>query len=458
MNNTLVINRRFYDSVNTNENLGVIRSFGYHSVDDFFTSICEMLNQEYDFVKLKDYRFLTNKESKKYNMFSGFVDGDVDPYKQVVFSFTPISTKLGNTNIVQELMPMIANQMKTNINFLIDDKIKKICILTSRFNLKNTISKEYNTLQMNVNSLNTINFDVIQFLKVKHLSPDTMFNSLEEYLEMAKFLQRKNLSNTQYEYFKLKDGVLYGDALESQIKGQWQKTFVFKYLTAIFSGKKRYKYNIDRVMKHVKVDNQLQNLEKFIEFVNNSDIDFTMTTEIPIDDVVDSNDDIENTDDVKRSPNKSIGKTGRQRFRTQRKIRDLVLQEHNYLCNCHDLKHFYFESSDTFNNYVEGHHMIPMNRQSEYWDDKEINLDVESNIVPLCPTCHAQIHLGSRRAKLDILTEIYVRDEIRIKRVDDEIDLIKLASYYNIGLEKEEERYLLSRAEIKVLKKEQGEL
>lgn len=458
MRNTLVVNKKFYNSVNNNQNLSVLRSFGYNSADDFFIRICKKLNQEYDFVKLKGYRFLTSKEEKKYYMYSGFIEGDVTPYKQVVFTFTPISSKLGNTNIVQELMPMIANQMESNINFLIDKKIKKICILTSKFNSKNTISEEYNTLQMNVNSLNTINFDVIQILKVKRLSPETMFNSLEEYLEMAKFLQRKNPSNDQYEYFKLKNNVLYGNAMESQIKGQWQKTFVFKFLTAIFSGKNSYKYNIDGVMKHVKVDKQLENLERFIDHVNNSNIDFTIESEIPVDDVVESNDDVVNTDDIKRIPKRAIDKMGRQRFRTQRKIRELVLRKHNYLCLCHDLKHFYFESSDSFNNYVEGHHMIPMNRQTEYWEDKEINLDVESNIIPLCPTCHAQIHLGSRRAKLDILTEIYVRDKLRIKRVDNEIDLVKLASYYNIGLEEEEEKYLLIRAKIKVRKKEQGQM
>lgn len=458
MNNTLVINRKFYESVNHEDNLKILKNFGYNNADSFFTAICNKLNNEYEFIKLKDYRFQTNEEARDFNMFSGFVEGEIAPYNKIVVSFTPISTKLGNTNIVQEIMPMIANQMKSNIAFLMDKNIKKICVLTSRFNKSNTISKDYNTLQMNVNSLNTINFDVIQFFGVKHLSTEVMFNSLNEYLEMANFLQRKNLSNDQFKYFSLSSGVLYGNALKSQIKGQWQKTFVFKFLTAIFSGKKNYKYNIDGVLVHGKVDNQLQNLQNFIEFINTTDIDFSTPIDVPVDDVIDSNDDIVNTDDVNRMPEQGVGKSGRQRYKTQRKIRDKVLQEYGYLCDCHDLKHFYFESSDSFNNYVEGHHMIPMNRQSEYWDDKKINLDVESNIVPLCPTCHAQIHLGSRRARLDILSEIYIRDEIKLRRVDPNIDLTKLASFYNIGLEKEEETYLLSNAKIKVFKKNEKQL
>jgi len=458
MKNTLVINRKFYDSVNSEKNIEIINKFGYENADSFFRGICDRLNLEYEFTKLSKYRFQSSEESRKYSMFSGFIEGDISPYSQVVISFTPIDTKLGNTNIVQEIMPMIANQMKDNIAFLLDKSIKKISILTSRFNLNNTISKDYNTLQMNVNSLNTINFDVIQFFSVKHLSPDTKFNNLVEYLEMAKFLQRKNLANDQFEYFYLESNTLFGNALASQIKGQWQKTFVFKYFTAIFSGKKNYKYNIDGVLKHGIIDNQLLNLKKFVDFINETEIDFTQTIEIPLDDVIESNDEVENTDDINRLPEQALGKGGRQRYKTQRKIRDKVLQQYNYLCNCHDQKHFYFESSDSFNNYVEGHHMIPMNRQSEYWEDKQINLDVESNIVPLCPTCHAQIHLGSRRARLEILSEIYVRDEIKLKRIDKDIDLVKLVSFYNIGLEQEEEKYLMSNAIMKVQKKREGQL
>ena len=88
--------------------------------------------------------------------------------------------------------------------------------------------------------------------------------------------------------------------------------------------------------------------------------------------------------------------------------------------------------------------------------DKKMKEDVESNIVALCPTCHAQIHLGSRRARLDIISEIFVRDEVKLKRVDKDINLIKLVSFYNIGLEKEEEKYLIQNATIKVQRKREG--
>lgn len=456
MKQVLVINRNYYNSVNKKTNLEIIKTYGYKNADSFFKAICERLNQEYSFLNIKDYEFQTTEEARIYKTFNAFIRGDVSPYKDVTISFTPINTKLGNTNIVQEIMPMIANQMQINKNFLLDGNIKRICVLTSQFNKQNIISKEYNTLQMNVTSLNTLNFDVIQFFRVKHLSTDTSYGSLNEYLDMVEFLQKKNQANDQFEYFKLENDILYGNAQASQIKGQWQKAFVFKYLTAIFLGKKQFKYNIDGVLIHGIVDNQLKNLNDFIDYVNNTEMDFTTFVEIPTDDVVESNDNVADTDDINREPEQATGKSGRKRYKTQRKIRDKVLKDYNYTCNCHDQKHFYFESSDSFNNYVEGHHMIPMNRQAEYWEDKKINLDVESNIVALCPTCHAQIHLGSRRARLDIISEIFVRDEVKLKRVDKDINLIKLVSFYNIGLEKEEEKYLIQNATIKVQRKREG--
>ncbi len=88
-----------------------------------------------------------------------------------------------------------------------------------------------------------------------------------------------------------------------------------------------------------------------------------------------------------------------------------------------------------------------MNRQEEYYFDSNINLDVPNNIVPLCPTCHCQIHLGSRQARLKILSELYVRNKAKLLTISPNLTLSILASYYNIGLEDEEERDWLKRSE-----------
>ena len=67
--------------------------------------------------------------------------------------------------------------------------------------------------------------------------------------------------------------------------------------------------------------------------------------------------------------------------------------------------------------------------------------------MALCPNCHCQIHLGSRQARLKILSELFVRNKAKLLTLNPNLTLSILASYYNIGLEEEEERDWLKRAE-----------
>ena len=194
------------------------------------------------------------------------------------------------------------------------------------------------------------------------------------------------------------------------------------------------------------MDNQLENLKNFVEYIGKTIIKQSHLI-IPIDDdTIDSDDDIVDIADVHRKPEKAIDSAGRKRYKTQKKIRDSVLKKAHYLCNCNDSKHFYFESVD-LHNYVEGHHIVPMNRQEEYYFDKTINLDIPDNIVPLCPNCHCQIHLGSRQARIKIISELFVRNKAKLFSFNSELTLPILASYYNIGLDDEEANDWLKRAE-----------
>jgi len=79
--------------------------------------------------------------------------------------------------------------------------------------------------------------------------------------------------------------------------------------------------------------------------------------------------------------------------------------------------------------------------------DSSINLDIPNNIVPLCPNCHSQIHLGSRQARLKIISELYVRNKAKLLSINSNLTLSILASYYNIGLENEEEKNLIKKTE-----------
>lgn len=69
-----------------------------------------------------------------------------------------------------------------------------------------------------------------------------------------------------------------------------------------------------------------------------------------------------------------------------------------------DLNHKFFISNVTGENYVEAHHLIPM-EYSELFNG--INIDVEENIVSLCIVCHKKLHHGNLDDKIIILKKLF---------------------------------------------------
>ena len=65
----------------------------------------------------------------------------------------------------------------------------------------------------------------------------------------------------------------------------------------------------------------------------------------------------------------------------------------------------------------------------------------------MCPNCHCQIHFGSRQARIKIISELFVRNKEKLQSFDPKLTLSVLASYYNIGMKKEEEKHWLLYAE-----------
>ena len=339
MSQILVIQKSFYDYLNKEKNIKIINSLGIASAHDFLMKIIYKLNDEYSFLKIETYKQINEK--KGFSQYSGFVEGNNFHYEKIIIFFTPIDSKLGDVIIEQSLMPTICLQMEENISFLLEEKYKKIVLLTSKINLNNKVDINYNKMQMDVNSLNTLNFDVIPFFQITNLSTDTKFNTLTEYLEMSDFLQKKSKANSQVKYLSLENNVLYGNCDIKQLEGQFIKSFCFRFLTAIFAGGNNFKYDISKIItKMNRLDNQFDNLNKFIKFANSSLIKHVPTIG-PIDnDIIESDDDLEDINDIHRKPEKGIDNNGRKRFKTNKKIRDDVLEKANYLCNCNDSKHF----------------------------------------------------------------------------------------------------------------------
>jgi len=101
-------------------------------------------------------------------------------------------------------------------------------------------------------------------------------------------------------------------------------------------------------------------------------------------------------------------KSKNYRFATDPKIRVTRFYKANYKCECNP-NHITFPTV-SMENYLEGHHLIPMASQRNFRNTK---LDCIENMVALCPICHCQIHYGTREAKREVF------DVIVGKRIDD---------------------------------------
>lgn len=97
----------------------------------------------------------------------------------------------------------------------------------------------------------------------------------------------------------------------------------------------------------------------------------------------------------------------------------------NYKCEF-DENHVTFEAQSTGKPYVEAHHLIPMSLQNKFY----YSLDVEANIISLCPMCHRKLHHGVRSERLEILRKLYNNRIDRLKTCYILINLDDLLSEY----------------------------
>ncbi|WP_051532688.1 MrcB family domain-containing protein [Fusobacterium perfoetens] len=102
-----------------------------------------------------------------------------------------------------------------------------------------------------------------------------------------------------------------------------------------------------------------------------------------------------------------------------------AIEKANFLCEF-DNNHQSFISDTTKKQYMEAHHLIPLNYQDEF----ENSLDVIGNIVSLCPTCHKKIHYGIFREKEKMLEKLYFERKKLLEKFGIEITLEELKEKY----------------------------
>ena len=79
-----------------------------------------------------------------------------------------------------------------------------------------------------------------------------------------------------------------------------------------------------------------------------------------------------------------------------------ALDNANFYCE-NDTNHMTFISDKTGHQFVEAHHLIPIEFQGEF----EVSIDVPENIISLCPNCHRAFHNSEKSYKESLISKFY---------------------------------------------------
>jgi hypothetical protein len=109
----------------------------------------------------------------------------------------------------------------------------------------------------------------------------------------------------------------------------------------------------------------------------------------------------------------------------------IALTNSGFRCELEDIvnAHNSFTSRITRENFVEAHHLVPMNAQYIY-APAGISLDVPENIVALCPNCHKMIHLAENVVKSEKIIKLFERRQSRLNASGIDITLNELLNLY----------------------------
>ncbi|UMZ35944.1 HNH endonuclease [Priestia megaterium] len=168
---------------------------------------------------------------------------------------------------------------------------------------------------------------------------------------------------------------------------------------------------------YVNIDGDLEKL--LIELLSNPEAKFQY--EVEQEDVPD---DVTVEDKPKDKPSKTSGSSTGS-YKRDLKTSKTAIVTAKYKCEI-DATHEDFISRVTGENYVEAHHLIPM----EYQDDFDNSIDVKANIVSLCVGCHKKVHHATYSVIEPLIEKLYDDRIDRLKDCDIGLTKHKFLNYY----------------------------
>lgn len=104
-----------------------------------------------------------------------------------------------------------------------------------------------------------------------------------------------------------------------------------------------------------------------------------------------------------------------------------AMDRSGYLCE-NDSTHITFLKQSNGKQYMEPHHFVPMSCQKLF----ENSIDVEENIIILCPTCHRLVHHGKVELQLEFIKKFIALRSEAISKRGIEINLERLRGFYGV--------------------------
>jgi 5-methylcytosine-specific restriction protein A len=130
--------------------------------------------------------------------------------------------------------------------------------------------------------------------------------------------------------------------------------------------------------------------------------------------------------DVPKAPLKRKGVAAWSPFQRDPAVAASALRAAEHRCEA-DCTNEPFIASATGLPYIEAHHLVPLSQQDGFL---EASLDVPANVVALCATCHAKIHLGIKGVREPMIATLHAKRTERLSTCGIECDLPRLNRMY----------------------------
>ncbi len=125
------------------------------------------------------------------------------------------------------------------------------------------------------------------------------------------------------------------------------------------------------------------------------------------------------------APQKVDSSSGTGKWPRKAGIAKKAIESASFKCE-RNSEHITFISRVTNENFVEAHHLVPMEKQGEF----NVSLDVPENILSLCPNCHSMFHHSHGSDISTLLSHFLEQRKQGLEERGIHIDLDKLEGFY----------------------------